>query len=226
MKSTLLAFVISLSALLALGAPPTSGDQRLAQNDSGTSDQQNHGKGNAKGKGKGKAKGHNKDREASAAESSKAQPSTAPAEAAASPAPAPSAPTSAESKESVSSAPARSAKEIKADFEKRLRQVNTLDNHPAAAKAGLEAIARETGVPLSTLQAQIKDHKAGSGGLVMANELAKATGKPAVTFLRQRQQNREWDRIAADNKFDLSKVLPKLDRVQASMEAAQKTKKR
>jgi hypothetical protein len=124
----------------------------------------------------------------------------------------------------VSTSPTRSAKEIKTDFDKRMRQVNTLDNNEQKAKAGLAAIAKETGVPLATLEAQRKQYGTGSGGLLMANELAHATGKPAATFLKQRQ-NREWDRIAAENKFDLSTVLPKLDRVQASMETVQIQKK-
>ena len=103
-------------------------------------------------------------------------------------------------------------------------QINTLDSHAQKAKAGLVVISQETGVPLSTLEAQRKEFGVGSGGLLMGNELANATGKPAATFLKQRQ-NREWDRIATENKFDLSTVLPKLDRVRASMEAVQPQKK-
>jgi len=222
------------------------GDEKqilIGQDGSVIRDEKSQGKGKAKGKGKGKgkAKGQNRDRQQPVEESPQVQPSTAPPQPPApqtpapqtpapqTPAPAstpPPAPTPAPSrpKEPVGTSPARSAKEIKAEFERQMRQVNTLDNSAQKANAGLAAIAKETGVPLATIEAQRKQYGTGTGGLLLANEMANATGKPAATFLKQRQ-NREWDRIATENKFDLSTVLPKLDRVRASMEAVQPQKK-
>ena len=203
------------------------GDEKqilIGQDGSVIGDEKSQGKGKAKGKGKGKAKGQNRDRQQPVEESPQLQPSTAPAQTPAPQTPAPQTPAPSRPKEPVGTSPARSAKEIKAEFERQMRQVNTLDNSAQKANAGLAAIAKETGVPLATIEAQRKQYGTGTGGLLLANEMANATGKPAATFLKQRQ-NREWDRIATENKFDLSTVLPKLDRLRASMEAVQPQKK-
>lgn len=206
------------------------------------------GQGYAKGKGKGKAKGHNKQSKESqepatqpvaqqvptpaatpAPAASQPTAATVPATPApaAKPAPTPATPAPAQSTASASSpAKTRSATEVRTELGMRISRINTLDNNEQMARAGLTTISKETGVSVATLQAQLKEYPVGSGGLLVCNELAKATRKPASTFLKQRLQNRDWDRIAAENKFDLSSVLPKLDRVQAAMEATRKATKK
>jgi len=62
----------------------------------------------------------------------------------------------------------------------------------------------------------------GFGGLLVANELAKTGGKKPIDLLNQREQGRDWDRLAAENRYDLTTALSKLERVQQAMEAQQK----
>lgn len=107
------------------------------------------------------------------------------------------------------------------DIGRSIERINTLDNNPALAKVGLSAVSKETGVSVARLEEQVKEYHTGTGGLLVCNELAKATGKPVSTFLKARAENRGWEHIANEYKFDLSKVVPKLDRVQAAMENAQ-----
>ncbi len=107
-------------------------------------------------------------------------------------------------------------------MDRRLTRISALDRATAASNARFIAVSKETGVPIATLEAQQRAHPVGSGGILIANEMAKATGKPAGTFLTQRLRGRDWTVIAEENKFDLAPVLPKLERVQASLEAAAK----
>jgi hypothetical protein len=112
--------------------------------------------------------------------------------------------------------------DVKAELNRRVNIINTLDDRPRALQAGMAAVAAETGVPLKTIQTQRGTHNVGTAGLLVANELAKATGKPAGTFLKQRLQNRQWDAIAADQKVEIATLFPKLDRVEQAMAAALK----
>jgi hypothetical protein len=116
---------------------------------------------------------------------------------------------------------ARTPQEVKASFEKNIRSVNTLDNQAAARRAGFAAIAKETGVPLATIQKQHQEHEAmGSAGLYMANLIAAQTKKPAGTYLRQREAGKSWVEIAADSKVNLDSADAGLNRVEAAMRAA------
>ena len=102
----------------------------------------------------------------------------------------------------------------------RMNRINALGNNAVAAKAGLSAITKETGVPAARLEAEMKNYGVGPAALLVVNEMVKATGKPAATFYKQRPKT-SWETIAAENKFDLTPVLPKLDRVEKTMQAAQ-----
>ena len=116
---------------------------------------------------------------------------------------------------------ARSPQEVKASFEKNIRNVNTLDNQAPARTAGFAAISKETGVPVATIQKQHREHEAmGSAGLYMANLIAAQTKKPAGTYLRQREAGKSWIEIAADNKVNLDSADAGLNRVEAAMRAA------
>lgn len=164
---------------------------------------------------------------APAATPAPATPASAPA---ATPAPAPTAPAPAAKVEtstrSATAQPpaARPPSEIRIEMGRRLSRIDVLDNTPAGSKAGLTAVAKETGVSAAKLQAQRNEYPVGTGSLLICNEIAKATGKPVGTLLKQRLAKRDWDRIAAENKFDLATVVPKLNRVQQAMEASSKKK--
>jgi hypothetical protein len=118
-------------------------------------------------------------------------------------------------------AKARSPQEVKASFEKNVRNVNTLDNQAPARAAGFAAISKETGVPVATIQKQHREHEAmGSAGLLMANLIAAQTKKPAGNFLRQREAGKSWVEIAAEHKVSLDSADASLNRVETAMRAA------
>ena len=192
-------------------------------------DDEQHGKakGHDKNKGKGKAKGHHEDENGDTAEgkdsndsaAANPQPSQPPAPKSA---PASGVPTAA----ATPAAPTKlSPAELKTQTDQHLHRISALDKNTATSSVRFSTISKETGVPVATLQAQHKAHAVGSGGLLIANEMAKATGKPAATFMTERLQGKDWNRIAAENKFDLTPVLPKLERLQQSMETATKPAK-
>jgi hypothetical protein len=219
----------------------SEGENKIVVGQDGSILDDEQGPGKGKGKGKGKAKGHYKDnrgdrdddgedRAAKQPQSTvaapvpttapKSTPTPTPAPVTA-PLPAPAASQAGKPQPAVSSVSSPGAAEVKAQLKARFTRINTLGNSAKLAPAGLAAISKETGVPVSGLENQLKSYKVGYSGLYLANAMSKATGKPARTFLQQRVQSREWERIAADNKFDLATVLPNLERIQQSMEAAQ-----
>lgn len=196
------------------------------------------GKGKAKGKYKNRGNGQEKDQddqgESDEAPKRADRPSprtvegghpsapTGPAPAVSTPpTPAPRTPKTAEATSApVPPKPARSAKEVTAEFRQQLEVINSMDKNSRAIEAGLKVVSEETGVPLATLQQQRKTYAVGAGGLLVANELARTTHKPAKTFLDQRVKGGEWPTMAAANKVDLDPLLPKLDRVQKAMTAS------
>lgn len=110
---------------------------------------------------------------------------------------------------------------MKVDLDKRARAVNTLDNKEAPRRAGLAAISRETGVSVAKLQAQRREHEnIGTAGLAMANVIAAKTGKPAGNYMRQHEEGKSWERIAADNNVKLEELDAKVARVEEAMRSA------
>src|SRR5687767_11882847 len=70
-------------------------------------------------------------------------------------------------------------REAKVDIDKRVREINKLDNSNDAMMAGMAAVSKETAVPLPTIQAEHKQHpKVGLAGLFVAHELSTHTHEP------------------------------------------------
>lgn len=114
----------------------------------------------------------------------------------------------------------RQVQELRASLDKHAGAINSLDNKPAALKAGFAAIEKETGVSPAALQKQHREHPAvGTTGLLMANEMASQTKKPVGTFLNQHQSGKKWADIAADHKVDLEVLDATLNRVEQAMRA-------
>ena len=104
------------------------------------------------------------------------------------------------------------------DLDRRTRAINTLDNRDAARRAGLAAIALETGLTVATLQKQRRDHESiGTAGLLLANSIAAKTKKPVGTYFRQHAEGKSWEKIAADNQVRLEDLEAKLTRVENAM---------
>ena len=119
----------------------------------------------------------------------------------------------------VPSAP--TVRQGKIDLDPRVRAINTLDNRDAVRRAGMAAIARETGVALTTLQKQrTANENIGTGGLLIANSIAARTKKPAGTYFAQHTGGKSWERIATDNQVSLEELDAKLSRVEEAMRKA------
>jgi hypothetical protein len=129
------------------------------------------------------------------------------------------APTPVEAVKGGASAP--TLRQLKVDIDKRTKAVNTLANKEATRRAGLEAIAKETGVSVPTLQMQHREHQnIGTAGLLMGNVIAAQTKRPTGNYLRQHEQGRSWERIAADQGVNIEELDMKLARVEQAMRSA------
>ena len=109
-------------------------------------------------------------------------------------------------------------REAKVDIDKRVREINKLDNSPSAMTAGMAAVSKETAVPLPTIQAEHKEHpKVGLAGLFVAHELATHTHEPVEKFIKQHEAGKSWADLAAAQNQDLNSIESKLDRIEAAL---------
>ena len=135
--------------------------------------------------------------------------------------PAPATPNAPKLPEPGKTPPAPTTGQLKVDLDKRARTINTLDNKTATRRVGLDAIAKETGVSVATLQAQHRQHQEiGTAGLLMANAIAAQTKRPAGAYLRQAAEGKPWVRIAADSGVNINELDAKLARVEEAMRDA------
>jgi len=115
--------------------------------------------------------------------------------------------------------PERSARAVKAEIDQRVEVVNRLDDRAPARRAALSAIAKETGASARALENQRREYpKIGTGGLLIANELAAQTKKPAGNFLKEHSEGKTWTRIAAEHHVKLDDIDAKLGRVEQAMQ--------
>jgi len=106
-----------------------------------------------------------------------------------------------------------------AEIDRLVREINVLDNKPAAKRAGLAAISRETSVPLTKIETARTDHpNMGLAGLFMAHELSAQTKKPVDQFIQEQQTGKSWSELARANRQDLVTLEDKLVRIQRAME--------
>jgi hypothetical protein len=118
-------------------------------------------------------------------------------------------------------APERTARAVKADIDQRVQVLNTLDNKTAARKAGVATIMKETGLTTRAIENVRKEFpEVGTGGLLIASEIASQTKKPVINFVRQHKDGKPWTKIAAEHNVKLDTIDAKLARVEASMRAA------
>ncbi len=107
---------------------------------------------------------------------------------------------------------------LRGDVDKLARDINVLDEQPAARRAGLAAISKETGAPLSRIEDEHNNNpKVGLSGLFIAHQLAARTGKPLKNFIQDRQSGKTWAQLAQANGQDLATLEDSLLRIQAAM---------
>ena len=109
-------------------------------------------------------------------------------------------------------------REAKVDIDKRVREINKLDNSNDAMMAGMAAVSKETAVPLPTIQAEHKQHpKVGLAGLFVAHELATHTHEPVEKFIKQHESGKSWSDLATAHKQDLNSIEAKLARIESAL---------
>ena len=122
--------------------------------------------------------------------------------------------------DAVKKAEKREQREAKIDIEKRIHELNKLDNNAAAKRAGLNMVSHETAVPLPTIEAEHKEHpNVGIAGLLVANELATHTHKPVEHFIKAHGE-KSWTEIVTANSANLDAIDAKLTRLEQAMSQA------
>jgi hypothetical protein len=108
-------------------------------------------------------------------------------------------------------------------IDRRVNELNRLDNQGAALRQGLAAVSKETAVPLPTLEEAHKQHpNAGIGALLIAQEIAVRTQKPMGDILRLHSDGKPWSEIAKDHNQDVTALEQKLGRVEQVVRDAEK----
>ena len=126
---------------------------------------------------------------------------------------APSAPTATQSgtpqPNAASSSPAVIA-EQKERIDYQIRIINEGTQRPHVKKMALEQIAKETGLQLSVLQEQEKNHPGiGTSALLLGNLIAKRSNAKFRDVIAEREQGRHWAEIAAWHRVPVPPLIQK-----------------
>jgi hypothetical protein len=78
---------------------------------------------------------------------------------------------------------------------------------------GAPVIAREFDVPVVVLEEQRTRTSLGYGGLMIANALARETGRPFEEIVAMKESGMGWGRIAQENGVKLGPIVSRFDRV-------------
>lgn len=78
---------------------------------------------------------------------------------------------------------------------------------------GNPVVSREFGVPVDVLVEQRTRTSLGYGGLMIANALARETGRSFDEIVAMKQSGMGWGRIAQENRVDLGRIVSRFDRV-------------
>ena len=104
---------------------------------------------------------------------------------------------------------------------RRVQQLNNMDDKPVVMRTGLAAVSKETATPLPQIEElQKQQTSAGVGDLFIAQELATKTQKSADEFLKQHTNGKSWTEIINDNNVDRSAIDQKLSRIEQAMRDA------
>ena len=107
-------------------------------------------------------------------------------------------------------------------FEKTIQSVNTLGQNANARRAGLNAVSRETTVPLSQVeQAEQQNRNMGLGDLFVAQELSARTKKSIEDLWKLHLSPQTWSQIARDNNVDPGELQRKLTRIEQTLRSSQ-----
>lgn len=92
-------------------------------------------------------------------------------------------------------------------LESTANDFDTWGMRPDGRERVLSAISRETGVPITTLDAQRNSTRLGYGGLFIANSLAAATGQTFNEIAALKASGHGWGWIAKQNNVKLGPIV-------------------
>lgn len=92
-------------------------------------------------------------------------------------------------------------------LESTANDFDTWGMRPDGRERVLSAISRETGVPITTLDAQRNSTRLGYGGLFIANSLAAATGQTFDEIAALEASGHGWGWIAKQNNVKLGPIV-------------------
>ena len=92
-------------------------------------------------------------------------------------------------------------------LERTANNFDTWGMRPDGRERVLTAISRETGVPITTLEAQRESTRLGYGGLFIANSLAAATGQTFDEIAALKASGHGWGWIAKQNNVKLGPIV-------------------
>jgi hypothetical protein len=92
-------------------------------------------------------------------------------------------------------------------LERTASDFDTWGARPDGRERVLAAISRETGVPITTLEAQRNSTRLGYGGLFIANSLASATGQTFDEIAALKASGHGWGWIAKQNNVKLGPIV-------------------
>ena len=92
-------------------------------------------------------------------------------------------------------------------LENRANDFDTWGMRPDGRERVLNAVSRETGVPIATLEAQRDSTRLGYGGLLIANSLASATGQSFEEIAALKASGHGWGWIAKVNNVKLGPIV-------------------
>jgi hypothetical protein len=98
-------------------------------------------------------------------------------------------------------------------LERRANDFDTWGMRPDGRERVLNAISREIGVPITTLEAQRDSTRLGYGGLFIANSLASATGQTFDEIAALKASGHGWGWIAKQNNVKLGPIVSRAHRV-------------
>ena len=78
---------------------------------------------------------------------------------------------------------------------------------------GNPVVSREFDVPVEVLEEQRTRTQLGYGGLMIANSLARETGRSFDEIVAMKQSGMGWGRIAQENRVKLGPIVSRFDRV-------------
>jgi hypothetical protein len=108
-------------------------------------------------------------------------------------------------------------REAKQDIEKLIKDINALDDQPAARRAGIAEAARQAAVPESRFESAGKNAPRNLAAMFLAQEIANNTRKTPQQIQKARTEADSWTQVATENKQDLVALEQKLQRIHEAM---------